>query len=133
MRGELLTTEETIVSVSQVFSYVECAVLCGAVHECRAGEFNSDLLTCTVIGEYQSSGHIPKSEVVTYIRQTFWSQDKANCKDSSEVIVYKSRIGGVKFALEYCPRNYLDHKVPLSVTILIVTSQASKSLSNRNL
>ncbi|KAK3760387.1 hypothetical protein RRG08_029417 [Elysia crispata] len=73
MRGELLTTEETIVSVSQVFSYVECAVLCGAVHECRAGEFNSDLLTCTVIGEYQSSGHIPKSEVVTYIRQTFWS------------------------------------------------------------
>ncbi|KAK3759683.1 hypothetical protein RRG08_033372, partial [Elysia crispata] len=71
MRGELLTTEKTVVSVSQVFSYVECAVLCGMVHECRAGEFNSDLLTCTVIGEYQSSGHIPKSEIVTFIRQTF--------------------------------------------------------------
>ncbi|KAK3751135.1 hypothetical protein RRG08_039140 [Elysia crispata] len=71
LRGELQTSVRTVLSVCQVFSYLECAVICGMVHECRAAEFNSDPLICTVIGEYTSSGHNANPQVVTYIRKTF--------------------------------------------------------------
>ncbi|KAK3771812.1 hypothetical protein RRG08_066324 [Elysia crispata] len=71
LSGELQTSVKTVLSVSQVFSYLECAVICGTVHECRAAEFNPDLLTCTVIGKYTSSGHNANPQVVTYIRKTF--------------------------------------------------------------
>ncbi|GFR81594.1 hypothetical protein ElyMa_005929600 [Elysia marginata] len=71
MPGTLQITSKTILSVSRMFSYLECAVLCGITYECRAAEFNSDLLTCTVIGEYTSTGSIANSQVWTYIRQTF--------------------------------------------------------------
>ncbi|KAK3778039.1 hypothetical protein RRG08_009110 [Elysia crispata] len=68
---ELQTSVRTVLSVSQVLSYLECAVICGMVHECRAAEFNSDLLTCTVFGEYTSLGDISKPQIVTYQRVTF--------------------------------------------------------------
>ncbi|KAK3751131.1 hypothetical protein RRG08_039136 [Elysia crispata] len=71
LRGELQTLQKTVLSVSQVFSYLECAVICGTVHECRAAEFNSDLLTCTVIGEYTSTGSIANPQIETYMRITF--------------------------------------------------------------
>ncbi|GFR75593.1 hypothetical protein ElyMa_002192100 [Elysia marginata] len=62
MSGELQTTSRTILSVSEIFNYQECAVLCGMDDECRAAEFNSDLLTCTVIGEYTSTGSVANSQ-----------------------------------------------------------------------
>ncbi|GFR81597.1 hypothetical protein ElyMa_005929800 [Elysia marginata] len=74
--GELLTTSRTVLYTSKTLSYLECAVLCGITYECRAAEFNFDLLTCTVIGEYTSSPIVlallqPANHVSTYIRQTF--------------------------------------------------------------
>ncbi|KAK3722108.1 hypothetical protein RRG08_004988 [Elysia crispata] len=69
--GQLQTTMKTILSVSKVFSYMECAVLCGMVIECRAAELNSDLLTCTVIGDYTSSGYTANAKVKTYVRHNF--------------------------------------------------------------
>ncbi|KAK3752251.1 hypothetical protein RRG08_064272 [Elysia crispata] len=72
LQGQRLqtTTRETL-SESQVSTYLECAVMCGAVHECRAAEFNSDLLTCTLIGQYKSTGNLGHPRITTYIRKTF--------------------------------------------------------------
>ncbi|KAK3758752.1 hypothetical protein RRG08_013838 [Elysia crispata] len=71
MRGKLQTIERTILSGSQVFSYLECALLCGMVLDCRVAELNTDLLTCTIIGEYNSTGYIANPQIVSYIRETF--------------------------------------------------------------
>ncbi|GFS03854.1 hypothetical protein ElyMa_006481300 [Elysia marginata] len=69
--GELVTTSRTILSVSKLSSYLECAVLCGFTSECRAAEFNTDLLTCTLTGDYSSSGTGTNPHVLTFVRQTF--------------------------------------------------------------
>ncbi|GFS03835.1 hypothetical protein ElyMa_006480800 [Elysia marginata] len=69
--GELVTTSRTILSVSKLSSYLECAVLCGFTSECRAAEFNSDLFTCTLTGAYSSSGTGTNPRVLTFVRQTF--------------------------------------------------------------
>ncbi|GFS03858.1 hypothetical protein ElyMa_006481400 [Elysia marginata] len=69
--GELVTTSRTILSLSKLSSYLECAVLCGFTSECRAAEFNTDLLTCTLTGAYSSSGTGINPHVLTYVRQTF--------------------------------------------------------------
>ncbi|KAK3751134.1 hypothetical protein RRG08_039139 [Elysia crispata] len=74
LRGELQTSVRTVLSVSQVFSYLECAVICGMVHECRAAEFNPNLLTCTVIGMYQSRFY--KSEPQLLLASSFPSVKK---------------------------------------------------------
>ena len=69
LRGELQTSVRTVLSVSQVFSYLECAVICGMVHEGRAAEFNSDLLICTVIGMYISRVYKSEAKVLIYFRE----------------------------------------------------------------
>ncbi|GFS18920.1 hypothetical protein ElyMa_001533900, partial [Elysia marginata] len=69
--GELQATSRTDLYVSKVSSYLECAVLCGMTNDCSAAEFNSSLSTCTVIGEYTSTGTVINTHVKTYIRQTF--------------------------------------------------------------
>ncbi|KAK3776039.1 hypothetical protein RRG08_044423 [Elysia crispata] len=71
--GELQTTVRTILSVSRMSNYLECAVLCGMVYDCRAAEFNSDLFTCTLIGEYSWTGNKANPQVLIYIRTNFLS------------------------------------------------------------
>ncbi|GFS00031.1 hypothetical protein ElyMa_001061300 [Elysia marginata] len=72
--GDLQTTSRTVLSVSKISSYLECAVLCSMSYDCRAAEFNSDLLTCTVVGEHTSTGTLApltKPEIKTFIRIFF--------------------------------------------------------------
>ncbi|GFR70336.1 hypothetical protein ElyMa_000324900 [Elysia marginata] len=53
-------------SVTKVFSYLECALLCGQDHRCRAAVFNSDLLTCMTLGPNSYAGLIESSEHMTF-------------------------------------------------------------------
>ncbi|GFS18924.1 hypothetical protein ElyMa_001534000 [Elysia marginata] len=71
LSGELQTTSRTVLFVSRILSFQECAVLCGMTSDCRAAEFNSNLFTCTVIGQYTSTGQSANPYVFTYMRQTF--------------------------------------------------------------
>ncbi|RUS80775.1 hypothetical protein EGW08_011445 [Elysia chlorotica] len=68
---QLQTTARTVLSEGTAVSYLECFLLCGMDSHCRLAEFNSDLLTCAVIGEYTSSGTTSNAHVWTFIRQTF--------------------------------------------------------------
>ncbi|RUS91939.1 hypothetical protein EGW08_000341 [Elysia chlorotica] len=68
---QLQTTTRTVLSEGTAVSYMECFLLCSMDSHCRFAEFNSDLLTCAVIGEYTSSGTTPNAHVWTFIRQTF--------------------------------------------------------------
>ncbi|RUS80777.1 hypothetical protein EGW08_011447 [Elysia chlorotica] len=59
---QLQTTARTVLSEGTALSYLECFVLCGMDSHCRLAEFNSDLLTCAVIGEYTSSDDNPPKQ-----------------------------------------------------------------------
>ncbi|GFS14391.1 hypothetical protein ElyMa_003161800 [Elysia marginata] len=71
MPAELETTSRAILSVSKLFSHLECAVFCGLTYECRLAEFNYDLLTCTLVGEYTPSATVYNPPVITFVRQAF--------------------------------------------------------------
>ncbi|GFS10825.1 hypothetical protein ElyMa_001332200 [Elysia marginata] len=71
VQGELVTSDRKVLDQRKLFSYPECALLCGMTLDCRAAEFNFDLLTCTLIGEYTGSGNMANPDVTTYIRTTF--------------------------------------------------------------
>ncbi|RUS75149.1 hypothetical protein EGW08_017089 [Elysia chlorotica] len=68
---QLQTTTRTVLSEGTVLSHLECFVLCGMDPQCRSAEFNSDLLTCAILGEYKSSGTTSNAHVRTFVRQTF--------------------------------------------------------------
>lgn len=70
-QGKLQTTSETVLAVVELHSYLECAIFCGTIIECRAAEFDPGLVVCTILGTYTSTGTLPDSQVLTYIRVTY--------------------------------------------------------------
>ncbi|GFS03683.1 hypothetical protein ElyMa_002893100 [Elysia marginata] len=58
-------------SVTKVFSYLECVLLCGQDHRCRAAEFNSDLLTCMTLGPGSYSGFTANVNSQMFVRNGF--------------------------------------------------------------
>ncbi|GFR78088.1 hypothetical protein ElyMa_003986000 [Elysia marginata] len=58
-------------SVTKVFSYLECVLLCGQDHRCRAAEYNSDLLTCMTLGPGSYSGLAGNINSQMFVRNGF--------------------------------------------------------------
>ncbi|GFR78076.1 hypothetical protein ElyMa_003985600 [Elysia marginata] len=58
-------------SLTKVFSYLECVLLCGLDHRCRAAEFNSDLLTCMTLGPGSYSGFTANVNSQMFVRNGF--------------------------------------------------------------
>ncbi|KAK3749605.1 hypothetical protein RRG08_014581 [Elysia crispata] len=72
--GELQASSKAVLSVSQASRHLQCVLRCSMILECRAAQFNSDLLTCTVIGEYTppaGSSFPVSNQIFTYVRVTF--------------------------------------------------------------
>ncbi|RUS91876.1 hypothetical protein EGW08_000447 [Elysia chlorotica] len=70
-RGQMVATVKPILSVSQLPTYVECVLTCSLDHECRAVEYDLDLLSCSLIGQYTSTGVTPNPRIFTYVREVF--------------------------------------------------------------
>ncbi|GFS10818.1 hypothetical protein ElyMa_001332000 [Elysia marginata] len=71
VQGELMITNIKVLDQRKLFSYPECALLCGMTLDCRVAEFNFDFLTCTLVGENKVIMIVPNPNIINYIRQMF--------------------------------------------------------------
>ncbi|KAK3787221.1 hypothetical protein RRG08_048861 [Elysia crispata] len=69
--GQQPTGVSSSLSVATAPSYMACVLLCGRDNQCRAAEFNSDLLTCILLGPGSYSGLTTFPSGTTFLRGGF--------------------------------------------------------------
>ncbi|GFS03669.1 hypothetical protein ElyMa_002892700 [Elysia marginata] len=69
--GQHAVDVSSSLSVTKVFSYLECVLLCGQDHRCRAAEFNSELLTCMKLGPGSYTGLVANINSQMFVRNGF--------------------------------------------------------------
>ncbi|KAK3788149.1 hypothetical protein RRG08_042843 [Elysia crispata] len=71
-RGQQPDGVSSSLSVIKVPSYLECVLLCGQDYRCRAAEFNSDLLTCMILGPGSYAGLKANGQSQTFVRNGYF-------------------------------------------------------------